>query len=105
MKKTREVFMPRHIELRRIWEERIQNQKASGLTIKCWCQEYQISPYSFFYWKRRIFPKTLSRGSFIEIADSKDTGIAIEIDGVCIHLEKHFDPSTLKRCLEVLKTC
>jgi hypothetical protein len=106
MKNNTEVFMPKaSIELRRTWEERIQNQRSSGLSIQRWCLENQIAPHLFHYWRGRIFPKTISRGCFIEIAGAKDVGITIEVAGVCVRLEKHFDALTLKRCLETLKSC
>lgn len=93
------------IELRLTWEERIQKQKASGLTIQHWCRDNQIPIYLFYAWKRRLSPKTLSRGCFIEIAEAKDVGITIEMNGISIRLEKHFDAATLKRCLETLRAC
>lgn len=106
MKNNKDIFMPKpSIELKRTWEERIQKQKASGLSILRWCQENQIAPHLFYYWKGRICPRTLSQGCFIEITGAKDTGIAIECSGVHILLDKHFDALTLKRCLQVLKTC
>lgn len=106
MKNNTEVFMPKpSIERRRTWEERIQKQKASGLSIQRWCQENQIASHLFYYWKGKIFPKKLSQDCFIEIADPKDMGIAIECCGIHIHLDRHFDAATLKRCLQVLKTC
>lgn len=93
------------IELRQTWEERIQKQKASGLTIQHWCRDNQIPLHLFYNWKRRLFPKTLSRGCFIEIAEAKDVGITIEMKGISVRLEKHFDAATLKRCLETLRSC
>ena len=50
-----------------------------------------------------IFPKPpLSRSQFKEVVDLKDVGISIEYKGIHIHLEKHFDSMTLKKCLLVL---
>jgi hypothetical protein len=93
------------IELRRIWEERIQKQKTSGLSIQRWCRENQLAPHLFHYWNARLFPKTLLRDHFIEVPTENGGGITLEVRGICLRLEKDFDAPTLKRCLEVLKVC
>ena len=95
-------------EKRSMWEQKIRLQQQSGLSIERWCRENQISPHTFHYWKDRLFPKTvLTHSSFIELSDGKGTGIIIEHQGVRIHLDRHFEPETLKRCLAALKeiTC
>jgi len=90
-------------EKRREWEEKVHKQEASGLSISRWCRENQIPIHMFHYWKNRIFPPTLDRLSFTELVDHKGTGLAIECRGVRIYLDKNFEPSTLVRCLTVLK--
>lgn len=91
-------------EKQKSWEEKILQQRQSGLSVQRWCQEHQINPHTFQYWKEKLFPKaTLSRSSFAELSSSPFIGIILECQGVHIHLDKHFDPSTLKHCLQVLK--
>ena len=36
------------------WNEAICAQKASGLTIKDWCEQNGISPNTYYYYLRRI---------------------------------------------------
>ena len=95
---------PSSLEKKKKWEETISRQRQSGLSIQRWCRENHISLQTFYYWRDKLFPKAaLSRSSFTELTDSKSTGITIECRGVRIHLDRQFDPSTLKKCLQVLQ--
>jgi len=85
-----------------VWQERIREQKESGLSIASWCKANQLSPESFAYWKRRLF--RLSRSSFVELKDLSSThGIRLEYHNIQIHLEKHFDAETLAQVIKILK--
>jgi hypothetical protein len=90
-------------EQKRVWEERIQQQKASGLSIERWCRENQIPAWKFHYWKSKLSPILLTRTSFVECARSQNPGITIECGRYLIHLDKYFDAATLKQCLAVLE--
>lgn len=91
-------------EKRQEWKENILKQRESGLSINFWCLENNIASHTFYYWKNKLFPKTdLTRSCFTELTDENGTGITIEFQAFCIHLDRQFDSSTLKRCLEVLK--
>jgi hypothetical protein len=98
--------MPRFPEeKRREWEERIRLQQDSGQNMSRWCRENQINYDSFLYWKKRFFPTTVERSTFLELIDScKSTGLSIEYKGVKIAIDKHFDPMALIHCLNTLKS-
>lgn len=34
------------------WTQRFADQKASGLTVKQWCEEHDFSIHTYNYWKR-----------------------------------------------------
>jgi hypothetical protein len=36
------------------WTQRIEARRASGLSIRAWCQREGISEASFFYWRKRL---------------------------------------------------
>lgn len=38
------------------WKQIIETCEESGLPVKRWCKENQISSPSYYYWKKRIFP-------------------------------------------------
>ena len=43
------------------WTQLIQDQKASGMSIKAWCQQTQIKETSYYYWLKRIRQQACSR--------------------------------------------
>ena len=96
-------------EAKQKWHENVLKQRASGLSISPWCHQNGIAVHSFYYWRDKLFPKTpLDHSTFTEIIDKKDisaTDITLEYQTFKIHLRQHFDSSTLKRCLEVIKKC
>lgn len=96
-------------EIKQQWKEIIIKQRQSKLSIASWCRQNEIAVHSFYYWQSRLFPKPpLSRSVFTEAVDEKSkpsTEIVLEYKGFNIHLNEHFNPSFLFRCLEVLKKC
>lgn len=90
----------------RDWEQKIQKQKQSGLSVFRWCQENQVTYNAFVYWKRRFsrVAVPLERKSFVELGESSSkSGIQLECDGIRVNLEKGFDLSTLTKCLQALR--
>ena len=98
------MFKPLSEEKHREWEEKIRQQRESGLNVARWCRENQINYNGFIYWTRRYNPSPiLNRSSFKELSEhSKKTGVSIEYRGACIRLDKQFDSSVLKQCLSIL---
>ncbi|KAF5077757.1 hypothetical protein DSECCO2_147940 [anaerobic digester metagenome] len=43
------------------WTQLIQNQQASGMSIKAWCQQTQIKETSYYYWLERIRKQKCNR--------------------------------------------
>jgi hypothetical protein len=85
------------------WKKLILQQKNSGQTITQWCLENKILLRSFFYWRSKVYPKPFDRSCFTELKNNKGTGITIEYHDICIRIDNHFDPETLKNCLTVLR--
>ena len=84
------------------WEEKIRQQKLSGLTIESWCRQHHVTPCSFHYWKKRLNANPLTPSSFTELKNQEKSGITIERNGICLHVDKCFDATTLKACLAFL---
>lgn len=94
---------PISLEKRTEWEEKFRQQRESGFSIDRWCRENRIPPHTFYYWKERLFPKSLTGHlSFTELCNAKTTGITIEYRNLRICLDKQFDLIVLKQCLSVL---
>ena len=50
-----------------IWKEYLLNQKNSGLSVRTWCSENQISQPQFYYLKRKLSQETSTQPQFAEI--------------------------------------
>ena len=87
------------------WAEKICQQRNSGLNATSWCRKHQIAHSTFVYWKDCLSSKaSMRRSSCIEPPDVfTTTGVSIEYQGVCIHLDKGVDLATLKNCLSALR--
>jgi hypothetical protein len=96
-------------ELKHQWKENILKQRQSKLSMASWCRQNGVAIHTFYYWQSRLFPKqALSRSAFTEAIEENSkslTEIILEYHGFNIHLNEHFNPSILKKCLEVLKQC
>lgn len=94
-------------EKKRLWQEKMQAQRTSGLSMARWCREQQINYNAFLYWNERLTLEKpqITRESFQELCEIKtDPGIAIECRGMKIILSKSFDAAVLVQCLHILKT-
>ena len=96
-------------ELKQEWKENILKQRQSKLSMASWCRQNGIAVHTFYYWQSKLFPKPpFNRTSFTESIEENDkftTGITLEYHGFNIHLNEHFNPFILKKCVEVLKKC
>ena len=50
------------------WQSLIQDQQASGLSIRKWCALNSIKQCTFFYWKKRLSEKTEKEICFAELS-------------------------------------
>lgn len=95
-------------ELKQQWKENIFKQRQSQLSIASWCRQNGIAVHTFYYWQSKLFPKpNLDRSAFTKAVEEKNKfdEIVLEYHGFNIHLNEHFNPSVLKKCLEVLVKC
>ena len=59
----------------REWQNRIQQQKADGLTIRQWCKENGCSEGKYYYWLKQVREKMLE-----QMAPSSMTLVQVEPD-------------------------
>lgn len=90
-------------ELRRQWAERLEDWKASGLSIAAWCRQRGEREARFQYWRDKLKPE--ERIKFVEVKERprRDTGIVLEVGKVKVQLSCDFDPATLKRVVALLQ--
>ena len=89
----------------------IQEQEASGLTVKEFAKQRGISPWTLYDWKRkrRLVTRRRVRQSFVEVqvvAEPRADAITIELGaGVRLHVAQGFDEGHLRRLVAVLRSC
>ena len=50
-----------NLELRKVWRQRIERQRQSGLTVAEFSQQEGVSPKTFYAWKRKLRGSSRSR--------------------------------------------
>ena len=89
------------------WQQIIDEQASSGMTISGWCKAKHIYASYFYKCRSRLREWQLSSGGFIELKPCKSeitgTGIRVVIDhGTYIEVEKGFDPGVLRAVVGIL---
>jgi transposase-like protein len=101
----------RSLERERYWREVIREQAASGLSISAYCREHEVSPASFFSWRRRLAAdgREEAAGKFIPIQLAAATPLAtpagFEValpNGLQVRVPPQFDAEALRELLDVL---
>ena len=92
-------------EKTKLWSARIDEQKASHLSVKEWCARHSIPVTTFYEWKRRLSKKPgLSRASFSELKKLSVESHELVIEHGSFRLIlKSFQPELLNECLKVLR--
>jgi len=79
------------------WENLIEQQEQSGLSIEKWCLQNQIKPHTFHYWKEKLFPKSLQKTSFTEFNMKRPNAISLQARGVYVRMGGDCDPHFRKQ--------
>jgi len=101
----------RSVERERYWRQVIRDQAASGLSISAFCREQEVSPASFFSWRRKLAAggREEVSGKFIPIELAppaslvRQPGFEVALpNGLRIHVPPQFDAGALRALLAVL---
>jgi len=79
------------------WKSLIEEQRQSGLPIKKWCQQKNLMPNTFHYWKSRFFSKEIQTSSFVELKVKQPDEISLQTRGLYIRLSSDCDPHLRKQ--------
>jgi len=92
------------------WMERLADYRASGLTMRAWCEERQVSFHKLRYWLRttkRNESVPAVAASFVPLAVSEaaETGalLVVRVGETRIELEPGFNPQLLRDVVQALK--
>ena len=95
------------------WMDIVRSRSESGLTVKDFCRQHEISETAYYYWLRKIRAAAIQEQApqFVELTapaetidDANDTaGVIIELNGAKIHVSNTGCRNTLSMVLEVLR--
>ena len=98
-------------ELAQEWKERLEDFSLSEMTVQQWCDFNGVSPYQYYYWKRRLaitlkdnsqIPHFLALGVVSAPPPQASGGVTIRIAGAAIEVVAGFDPDTLRAVVYAL---
>ena len=115
--------MKEQTERARYWEAVIQEQAISGMPIRAFCEQRELTPCSFYWWRRELqgLNKPRRRGrskkkvgspstAFVEVVASPQpaicgtSGVTLRLDDrVNIVVDPGFDHDTLSAVLAVVR--
>jgi hypothetical protein len=92
------------------WRAIVEKQAESGLSAADFCREHQLKVSQFYRWNVKFRNSDDEQGrtsnGFLELVPSiKQSGSGIRIqlrDGICVEVERGFDPLTLRQAIQAL---
>ncbi len=85
------------------WSGKISAWRESGLSIAAWCRDNAEEYHRFIYWRKRLgMPERQQLGMFVEL-ELAAPPLALECNGVYVHVSAGFDAGLLGEVLAVLK--
>jgi hypothetical protein len=91
------------------WAERIAAQQRSGISVKQFCKEHELTEYSFYAWRKRLREKESVRFALVE-RQAPQQGLPAETvlelvltTGERLRIGTGADGVTLRAVLEALR--
>jgi hypothetical protein len=91
------------------WRAVVEKHTESGLSAADFCREQDLKVSQFYRWHRKFRnngDQVRASNGFLELVPFKKqdgSGICIRLrDGLCIEVERGFDPLTLRRAVQAL---
>jgi transposase-like protein len=90
------------------WRARISAQERSGISVKQFCREHDLTEQSFYYWRKRLQTPALMRFALVETEPRSGTAdhAALELllaTGERLRISSGVDAGTLRQVLEALR--
>lgn len=87
----------------RLWRERLERQRRSGLSIARFCEREGVSTAAFYHWRRRLAPAAAESeppALFVPVSVRPSAGVRIELPGgAVVHLPPEADEQLLRSCI------
>ena len=97
-----------------LWAERIAECRSSGMSVRAWCRENEISEKTYYYWQRRLYQQMVSATECVDFAEiprgvqtEQSTGTAAKVclSGATIEVYPGADIQMIRVILETMKSC
>jgi transposase-like protein len=100
----------RSVEKDRYWRRLVREWEQSGLTVRAFCEEQDVSEPSFYAWRRTLQDRDATAPNFVPVRVTPELGHdrrlgdveLVLADGRLLRIGPGFDVATLKRLLAVL---
>ena len=95
------------------WTKKVKLCRSSGLNVRQWCQENNITVSNYYKWQRKIYAlaKAEQESQFAEITPvitnhgTDPVAITVHVAGIAADIHNGADPSTVEVVLQILKRC
>jgi transposase len=93
------------------WRRLLAGWQRSGVSVREYCRQHEISEPSFYWWRRKLQPREPGTTNFLPVRvipaerDCRTDGGAVEIvlsNGRCLRVRPGFDRGTLLQLLNLL---
>ena len=97
-----------------LWMDRIAECRNSGMSIRVWCRENEISEKTYYYWQRRLYEQMVSTAERVDFAEiprgvqiGQCSGVAAKISlrGAAIEVYPGADTQMIQAILQTLQSC
>jgi hypothetical protein len=92
------------------WRRRIDEWRASGLSVRAFCAQHGLATARFYAWRRVLERRAAEQPAFVSVQVMADAtpaqGSALEVvllDGRTVRVAPGFDAAALRRLLAVLE--
>jgi hypothetical protein len=98
---------------RSCWKQHIESWRPSSLTQTAYCQQHELKPHQFTYWKKRFvqtdngitFVPVKIHGSLRPAASMRSSSLRLIVDReLQIEIRPDFDPVLLRRLIATLRS-
>ena len=97
------------------WASIIMARRSSGMSVRSWCQENNISEKTYYYWQKRLFNRLSeqqqpSQPTFAELtpvskANTGRIAVTVRLPGAEADIHTGADASLVEAVLRILKSC
>ena len=97
-----------------LWAERIAECRSSGMSVRAWCMENEISEKTYYYWQRKLYQQLVCTTEHVDFAEithriqtGQSTGAAVKVclSGATVEVYPGADAQMIQVILETLKSC